>query len=111
VELKEQLVGNVLVIDVIGRLDSSSAQSLQDRGASLIGGGTAAVLLDLEKVEYVSSAGFRALLILAKQAQQAKSRFVLCGLSPKVSRLFELGGFLDILPITKTREEGIAAAG
>jgi anti-anti-sigma factor len=110
-ELKQQLVGQVTLIEVVGRVDSANAPIMQDRVASLIAGGTASILLDLANVEYISSAGFRSLLILAKQASQAKARFGLCSLSPKLRRLFDLGGFLDLLPIASTREEGLAAAG
>lgn len=106
----QHTVGNVRVLEVVGRLDSANAPKLQDGAGALIAAGAPPVLLDLAKVEYISSAGFRALLILARQAGQANCRFVLCGLTPKVRQLFDLGGFLDVLPIAQTREEGIAAA-
>jgi anti-anti-sigma factor len=108
--LNEQTVGSVTVVEVVGRLDSAHAPKLQERITTLIGAGNASLVLDIANVEYVSSAGFRSLLLLARQASQTKSRFVLCGLTPKVRRLFDLGGFLDILPIAASREEGIAAA-
>jgi stage II sporulation protein AA (anti-sigma F factor antagonist) len=110
VNFNEEAVGAVTVVEAIGRLDSANAPKLQERIGALIAGGKPSVLLDLSKVEYISSAGFRSLLLLARQATQTKCRFVLCGLTPKVRQLFELGGFLDILPIAQNREEGIAGA-
>jgi anti-anti-sigma factor len=108
--LNELAVGSVTVVEVVGRLDSANAPKLQERVAALMTAGSASLLLDFAKVDYISSAGFRSLLLLARQATQTKCRFVLCGLTPKVRQLFDLGGFLDILPIATTREEGIAAA-
>jgi stage II sporulation protein AA (anti-sigma F factor antagonist) len=108
--LNEQTVGSVTIVEVVGRVDSANAPKLQDRAGALLSASGGGVLLDLSKVEYISSAGFRSLLLLARQAGQSKSRFVLCGLTPKVRQLFDLGGFLDVLPIAQTREEGIAAA-
>ena len=108
--LKDQAVGEVAVVEVDGRVDSANAPRLQDHVAALMNGGKKSVLLDLGKVEYVSSAGFRAFLLLARQAGEAKCRFALCSLTPKVHRLFDMGGFLDLLPIAQTREEGVAAA-
>ena len=108
--LSEQTVGKVTVVEAAGRIDSANSPKLQERIAALMAGGTGAILLDLDKVEYISSAGFRSLLLLARQAGQTGCRFVLCGLRPKVKQLFDLGGFLDLLPIAGTREEGIAAA-
>ena len=108
--LNEQSIGAVTVVEVAGRLDSANAPKLQERIAALMSAGKASILLDFGKVEYISSAGFRSLLLLARQATQARYRFILCGLTPKVLQLFDLGGFLDLLPIKPTREEGIAAA-
>ena len=108
--LTEEKVGTVNVIEVAGRVDSANAPKLQERAAAIFTAGGGAVLLDLAKVEYISSAGFRSLLLLARQAKEVKSPFVLCGLTPKVRQLFDLGGFLDLLPVAATREEGIAAA-
>ena len=108
--LNEHAAGDVAVIEVNGRIDSANAPKLQERVAGLLTAGKPAILIDLSKVEYISSAGFRVLLLLARQAGLAKSRLVLCGLSAKVRQLFDLGGFLDLFPITHTQEEGIAAA-
>ena len=108
--LNERNVGEVTVIEIAGRIDSVQSPKLHERVAALVTSGRSAILLDLSKVEYISSAGFRSLLLLARQAGQTGCRFVLCGLRPKVKQLFDLGGFLDLLPIAGTREEGIAAA-
>jgi len=108
--ITEQKVGTVTVMEVVGRMDSANSPKLQDRASAILGEAGSAVLLDLGKVEYISSAGFRSLLILARQSKETKRPFVLCGLTPKVRQLFDLGGFLDLLPVAATREEGIAAA-
>ena len=68
------------------------------------------VVVDFADVEYVSSAGFRVLLIAAKRADASASRLVLSGLSAKVRQLFDLGGFLDLFSIMASREEALKAA-
>jgi stage II sporulation protein AA (anti-sigma F factor antagonist) len=110
VKIIEEKVGKVTVIAADGRMDSTNSPKLQDHVAAVLTADASSVLLDLGKVDYISSAGFRSLLILAKQSRQSNRPFVLCGLTPKVKQLFDLGGFLELLPITATREEGIAAA-
>ena len=109
--LNERKIGHVAVIEITGRIDSVQAPKLHESVAALVAAGQKGILLDLTKVEYISSAGFRVLLLLARQAGQGKSRLALCGLNPKVRQLFDLGGFLDLFPISSTQEEGIAAAG
>ena len=107
--LNQQTVGDVAVVEISGRVDSVQAPKLHERVAALMTEGQRAILLDLSKVEYISSAGFRVLLLLARQAGQSGARLALCGLSPKVRQLFDLGGFLDLFPIAPNQEEGIAA--
>jgi len=107
--LNERSVGEVVVVEVTGRIDSTHAPKLHERIGALMSAGKASVL-DLSKVEYISSAGFRVLLLLARQAGQDGRRLVLCGMTAKLRQLFDLGGFLDLFPIAQTQEEGIAAA-
>jgi anti-anti-sigma factor len=108
--LNDQRVGDVTVVEVSGRVDSANAPRLHEHVGALLSASGASVLLDFGKVEYISSAGFRVLLLVARQAKQGGSRFALCALNAKVRRLFDIGGFLDLLPIAQTREEGLAAA-
>ena len=110
-DLKEEQVGGVTVVQVKGRLDSTTSPLLGERLTAMLGAARARVLLDFSQLEYISSAGFRVLLQAAKRADQSAARLVLCGVSGKVRQLFDLGGFLDLFTITGSREEGVAAAG
>lgn len=109
-ELKEEQIGGITVLEVKGRLDSTTSPVLGDRLTAILGAAKARVLVDFSQLEYISSAGFRVLLIAAKRADQNTAKLVLCGVSGKVRQLFDLGGFLDLFSITATREEGIASA-
>jgi anti-anti-sigma factor len=110
-DLKEEQTGGVTIVQVKGRIDSTSAPALGQRLTAVLDDARARVLVDLSEVDYISSAGFRVLLLAAKRAEQAASKLVLSGVSGKVRQLFDLGGFLDLFAIASTREEGIAAAG
>lgn len=107
-DLREEHHGDVAVVDIQGRIDSTTALTLGERLTGILGAGKALVL-DLRQLEYISSAGFRVLLLAAKQADATGRRLVLCGMSPKVRQLFDLGGFLDVFPISASREDAIAA--
>lgn len=109
-DLRQDTVGGVTVLEVVGRVDSTTAPALQDRLTSAMTAPQVRVLIDFTRLDYISSAGFRILLLAAKRADETGSRFVLCGISGRVRQLFELGGFLDLFTIAATREEGIAAA-
>jgi anti-anti-sigma factor len=106
-DLREEALGEVTVLAVKERIDSTTAPVLGDRLVELVA--RRRVVLDLSGVEYVSSAGFRIFLLAAKQADEAGSQLVFCALTNKVRQLFELGGFLDLFRIIDSRQDGIAA--
>jgi anti-sigma B factor antagonist len=109
VEILEGSVGEVTVLQVRGRVDSTTAPRLRERLEGALGrpGG---VVLDLRDVDYVSSAGFRVLLLAAKRADGQGTRLVLSGVAGKVHQLFDLGGFLDLFLIVGSRDDAVAAA-
>src|SRR5215203_469204 len=104
-DLREEKIGEVSVLGVAGRIDSSTAPELEKCLIKSLAGAKVHVVLDLSRLEYISSAGFRILLLAAKRADEAGSRFVLCGVGGKVQQLFDLGGFLDLFTIVSARED------
>ena len=108
--LREDKVGAVTVVEINGRIDNTTAPVLGDRLTASLGDSQVRVVLDLSRLEYISSAGFRVLLLAAKRANQTGSRLVLCGISGRINEVFNVGGFLDLFTIAGTREEGIAVA-
>ena len=109
-ELNESLTDGVTVLEPRGRMDTVSAKPFGDRMVELIGLGHDRIVIDLRHIQYISSAGFRALLIARKQSAEREGKLVLCGLSAEVRRTFELGAFLDLFTICATRDEGLAKA-
>ena len=109
-EMHEEQVSGVTALAVKGRLDSTTAPLLGARLESVMAQPGGSVVVDFANVEYVSSAGFRVLLIASKRADESSSRLVLSGLSAKVRHLFDLGGFLDLFSISASREEALKAA-
>lgn len=92
-------VGDVLVVKIAGRLDSSTAQGAEDNFAQLLGKHSPHLALDMSQLDYISSAGLRVLLVVAKKLQQAKGKMVLFGLVPNVREVFSISGFDKIFTI------------
>lgn len=101
--------GAVASIAVKGRLDSVGAESLKARVAQLIESGTTRLVIDLSQVAYISSAGFRVLLVSARLAEQANGAFALSGIAGEVSRLFNLAAFTEMFTILPDRAQAVAA--
>jgi anti-anti-sigma factor len=108
-EITEIKSGTVTAVALKGRVDSSTAGTLKDRLSKLIETGLARLVIDFRDVAYISSAGFRTLLIVAKQSADAHGQLALCGIAGEVKRLFDIAAFTDLFLILPSREEAIAA--
>ena len=85
------------IIEVVGRLDTITAPSL-DKTITEDLGDTKNLVLNLKGVEYISSAGLR--VLLAAQKKMAKlGTMKLTNVREEVMEVFEMTGFADILVI------------
>ena len=85
------------VIEVVGRLDTTSAPALEKAINEDIGDAKNLVL-DLKAVQYISSAGLRVLLSAQKKMQKIGFMKVV-NVCEEVMEVFEMTGFADILVI------------
>ena len=84
-------------IEIVGRLDTTTAPSLEKTINEDIEE-TKNLVLDFEGLEYISSAGLRVLLGAQKKMQQVGSMKVV-NVKEIVMEVFEITGFADILTI------------
>ena len=108
-EFAHERAGDVLIVRMSGRLDSSTAQPAEENFSRALGDGPPRLAVDLSKVEYVSSAGLRVLLVVAKKVQQAKGKVVLFGLASNVREVFSISGFDQIFSIEPDAAAAVAA--
>lgn len=107
-EIKELQGGSTTVLQLSGRLDGTTAPAAEDR-LSAMSANSAVLILDLTEVSYISSAGLRVLLKVAKQAQTAKRNLMLAGLQPLVKQVFDVSGFTSIFTLFPSRDEALAS--
>lgn len=93
----------VAVVVAGGRLDAAGAPEIEASCKALIQEGSKRLLLDMVKVEYISSAGLRSLLVLAKAVKSAGGAMVLCSLTPAVREVMTISGFDNILVLATDR--------
>ena len=106
-QLIEEVAEGVIVLEPHGRIDSITATQFRERLIALLDAGRTAIVVNLQNVAYLTSAGFHALLLANRAAVERQGRIVLCGLLGEVRRLFEIGGFVQEFLICQTRGEGI----
>ena len=108
-EFAQEQAGDVVIAKLAGRLDSGSAQPAEESFSRVLGSGTPHLAIDLSKLEYISSAGLRVLLVVAKKVQQANGKVVLFGLGPNVREVFSISGFDKIFSIEADAASAVAA--
>jgi anti-sigma B factor antagonist/stage II sporulation protein AA (anti-sigma F factor antagonist) len=109
VEISEQRQGNVVVLRPIGRINNDTSPTFLAKLFASVEPTSAAVLVDFSDVEYISSAGLRALMAASKQSKASQSRLAVVGLTPVVKEIFEISRFSHVVQVFETSAEALAA--
>jgi anti-anti-sigma factor len=96
----------VQVIEVAGRLDHATAAQFDAQIASLAGN---RVVLDLAKLEYISSAGLRSVLGALKRLAATGGALALAAPIPSVVEVFEISGFITLVKIFPNAADAVAS--
>lgn len=96
-EIIKNVSGEVLTLNVSGRLDTNTAPLL-DAEIKEIGNETKKLVLDFAGLEYISSAGLRTVLIAQKKMNK-QGVMLVKNVNESVMEVFQITGFSDILVI------------
>ena len=108
-EIAEERIGNALVLHAAGRLDGTTAASFESAVLAKLDDKPSRLVLDLAGVDYVSSAGLRAILVAVKRGKSVGCVMALCRLRDHIREVFDLSGFTNVVPIHPTVEEALAS--
>jgi anti-anti-sigma factor len=97
-----------LVISPKGRLDTISAPDFLKEVEAAISEGDWRVVLDCSHLEYVSSAGLRVILVLAKRCKSSGGALACFGLRDMVKRVFDVSGFSSLVPVRDTIDDAVS---
>ena len=106
-EISSRDAGEVQVVEFEGNLDTNTSPNAQKHLKELVGGGNSKILVNFEKLNYISSAGLRVLLATAKQLRANGGDLRLCGLNQNVQEVFEISGFNSILSVHTSESEAL----
>ncbi len=98
---------DVKVLHCEGELDTQTSPDAHNQLKQLIEGGTRKVLVNFDKLEYISSAGLRVLLTVAKQLKAVDGELRVCGLNEVVREVFDISGFMTILKVFGSETEAL----
>lgn len=106
-DVKVEEIDKVIILRLLGRLDASSSSILQDKMQALINEKHSLILLDFSNIDYLSSAGLRALLSFTKKCRENKGRLGIFSINDDVMEVIKLTGFDKILHIYKKEKEAL----
>jgi anti-anti-sigma factor len=95
------------IVAVAGRMDAVTAPEFENRLLDWINGGETNLIVDLGGLEYISSAGLRSILTIAKNLKAKQGKIVLCTLRDTVKEVFEISGFSTIIPVCESVEAAV----
>jgi anti-sigma B factor antagonist len=96
--------GPVTLVEMNGDLDAESAPLVQEAIWPYLKDGCN-LLLDMSRVDWISSAGLRLFLTIRRQTQN-KGLVVLCGLSPEIKDTMGVTGFIEYFLLADTVQQG-----
>jgi anti-anti-sigma factor len=107
-DIVEDREGDVLLLSPVGRLDTTTSRDFEKKLLELVNGGNVHFVIDFAKLDYVSSAGLRVLVMLGKRLPGLNGSLVLSTLSPQVREVFDIAGFTRIFQIVADRKQALA---
>ena len=107
--LECRLEAGTVVAKAAGRVDGVNSLKFQDALTSVSEKNITALVLDLEHLSYISSAGLRVILVAAKELRERTGKFAVCALSDSVAAVFRVSGFDTIVPTYATQPEALSA--
>lgn len=106
-DITQETHGQVLLVAPAGRLDSETSGELELVLHDAETAGRRHFVIDLSAVLYVSSAGLRVMLALAKRLDGGAGSVRLCGLSASVRQVFDISGFSSMFTMFPNRQAAL----
>ena len=105
--ITENRQGTATVVSVQGRLDAVTSSEFEKKLLGLVDGGCRQLVIDCAALDYISSAGLRVFLAIAKRLKNVQGSVVVAAPLAQVREIFDIAGFSAILPILPTVAEAI----
>ena len=106
-DITKRQQGEAWIVAIAGNLDSGTSPRAQQELEAILASGGRKLAVDFSSLDYISSAGLRALLGVAKQLGARGGALRTFGLNQTVREVFDISGFSMILPVFPSEEEAL----
>lgn len=90
-----------------GRVDTTNANDFQAALEAELRPDDTKLVLDFETLEFISSAGLRVIIAVAKQIKARQGAFALCSPMPSVMRVMTISGLEQVLGVYPSRAQAL----
>ncbi len=106
-DIVDKKLDNVNLLSLSGRLDAYSATEMEKKLDSLIESGQTRLVIDLEKLDYISSSGLRVFLAALKKVKKQQGDIKLASMKPFIKEVFDIAGFSQLFNIFDTQQAAV----
>lgn len=107
-EITQRVEDGITVVQPDGRIDTEAAEQLDQVLQAALASGSHRIVVDMSKVEYISSAGLRSLAAVLVKCRDEGGDMKLAALNERVARVFKIIGFDLLMSVTDTPESAIS---
>jgi anti-sigma B factor antagonist len=109
-QISENVIDRTTVIGVSGSVDANNAGELTSYLTGRVDAGYLRIVVDLSQVDFMSSAGLRAILAGLKESRRRGGDLHLAAAQPGVEKTLRISGFTSILTLFPTVEEAVSSS-
>jgi anti-anti-sigma factor len=103
-KLEKHNTNGFCIINIDGRIDTSNFNVFEKEISEIIESGESNIVLNCNKLNYISSSGLRVFLIAQKKLMVLKGKLQLCEMQATIKEIFDISGFSSIFTIVETEE-------
>ena len=104
-------INDVLIAEARGRVDGTNAAAFEEALSNAVSQHDRAMIIDLEKLTYISSAGLRVILLIAKTMRRHNGKLAMCSLQTPIREVSQISGFDKIIPVHGSRAAALDSFG
>jgi len=106
-DFQTRIENKATVVTINGRLDAVTAPEFEKRIRELIDSGNIYIVVDFEQLDYISSAGLRGLLLMAKLLKEKGGDVCLANVKGNVRSVFDICGLTTIFKMENSVAEAL----
>lgn len=99
-EVRQEFINNTIVVHIEGRVDSANSAELDVKLNEVLKNDINNIIVDCEKLTYISSSGLRSFLLLQKKITEKSGNLTIQNMHPNIYKIFEITGFSRLMNIT-----------